>query len=401
MPSEAPQGPPAPPGLSAQPMVPLPSAPLPYSFQLNPEQAQAVAMLLASSGFAIVPIDTPSRTLGRGRRSADRRGYAHGRGRSYRPPIPPQLGTPAPTSAPTQHALVVVSQPMGEAPSDSSASLAIDGGSSVHHLPSTQPPIESMVFMDTLLHGEAIGVARMPASPILLPPIPSRGRAPSHSKRARGRSRGGRGGMDPSLTNSATNSSGLSDGHVEHLLCGAVEVDDGAAEEEEPGDPNLGQGGTSFEETWRTWKWWVRDFQFFFGVSEVNAYLLWRQYREPQLAMTTFRRRLTHQMLHNAWLPGRSVRHRGRPDQEAEQLQPYLVAVPGCDLQSGNGRRRCCGCGSLTRWCCSCSPPDEAGSSGKAKYGSGLCFCKSNSCFGFARHVAGLPIKPKRPQGDL
>ena len=68
------------------------------------------------------------------------------------------------------------------------------------------------------------------------------------------------------------------------------------------------QGGTSFETTWKTWKWWVRDYQFFFGVSEVNAFLLWRVHKNPKCTMVEFRRRLTFQMLRNPWLLARQAR---------------------------------------------------------------------------------------------
>lgn len=34
------------------------------------------------------------------------------------------------------------------------------------------------------------------------------------------------------------------------------------------------QGGTSFEDTWKTHSWWVRDFQVLFGMSEVNSFIL-------------------------------------------------------------------------------------------------------------------------------
>jgi hypothetical protein len=64
------------------------------------------------------------------------------------------------------------------------------------------------------------------------------------------------------------------------------------------------QGTRSFEDTWKTFTWWVRDFQVLFGMSEVNAYLLWRMFKPGQAdcSMSTYRMILCHQMMNNPWL---------------------------------------------------------------------------------------------------
>mmetsp|Transcript_30786 Transcript_30786/g.87060 ORF Transcript_30786/g.87060 Transcript_30786/m.87060 type:complete len:118 (+) Transcript_30786:547-900(+) len=52
----------------------------------------------------------------------------------------------------------------------------------------------------------------------------------------------------------------------------------------------LRQGNHNFEESWKTRNWWVRDFQMLFGMSEVNAFLLWRHLcmaRARLLSMTS------------------------------------------------------------------------------------------------------------------
>ena len=60
------------------------------------------------------------------------------------------------------------------------------------------------------------------------------------------------------------------------------------------------QGGTSFEDAWKTHRWWLRDFQILFGMSEVNAYLLWRKFKphEGSCDPDFFRRRLAMQMFY-------------------------------------------------------------------------------------------------------
>ena len=59
------------------------------------------------------------------------------------------------------------------------------------------------------------------------------------------------------------------------------------------------QGGGSFEDSWKMHKWWLREFQLLFGMSEVNAFLLWRQFIPGQAdcTMDYFRRRLAYQLV--------------------------------------------------------------------------------------------------------
>ena len=46
------------------------------------------------------------------------------------------------------------------------------------------------------------------------------------------------------------------------------------------------QERASFQDTWKTHKWWLRDFQMLFGISEVNAYLLYTKFRKDSNNMS-------------------------------------------------------------------------------------------------------------------
>jgi hypothetical protein len=61
------------------------------------------------------------------------------------------------------------------------------------------------------------------------------------------------------------------------------------------------QGPISFEDTWKSHKWWMREFQMLAGMSEINALLMWRRFK-PGLEgceASIFRRRLAFQMMHH------------------------------------------------------------------------------------------------------
>ena len=48
----------------------------------------------------------------------------------------------------------------------------------------------------------------------------------------------------------------------------------------------------------KTHSWWVRDYEILFGMSEVNAFLLWNKFKPAHsLSMAQFRLQLCHQML--------------------------------------------------------------------------------------------------------
>ena len=120
------------------------------------------------------------------------------------------------------------------------------------------------------------------------------------------------------------------------------------------------QGVASFEDSWKTKWWWLRDFQMLFGMSEVNFYLLRRHFRPSQQVNSDqdpdmFRRRLAFQMLkHPVWMRemGEAMSLRlGGPCNRGH----YLVENP--KAENGRLQRRTCKyCIVKTGWACACSP---------------------------------------------
>ena len=127
------------------------------------------------------------------------------------------------------------------------------------------------------------------------------------------------------------------------------------------------QGGASFEDTWKTWQWWVRDYQFFFGVSEINAWLLWKHYRDNKADLATFRRKLAYQMLNNMmWkadretmqtrkrAPSPSTAPENMPPDDASAGLRACWLLPHCVMKDKNSNGRCLQCGKSTRYYCKC-----------------------------------------------
>ena len=118
------------------------------------------------------------------------------------------------------------------------------------------------------------------------------------------------------------------------------------------------QGGTSFEDTWKTKRWWLRDFQVLMGMSEVNAFLLWRMYRPGQATCDPdyFRRRLTFQMLRHPILmreKGEGMSLRGLTN----ECLHFLTENPRSPVGQARAMRRTCSfCHLKTQWSCNCSP---------------------------------------------
>ena len=155
------------------------------------------------------------------------------------------------------------------------------------------------------------------------------------------------------------------------------------------------QGGGSFEDTWKTHKWWIRDFQMLFGISEVNAFLLWRKFRPggQQHSMDFFRRRLAHQLMHNhirrAELgEGMSLRDLG--------CRQHVVQLNGALTKDGKTYRGTCAyCKKRTVWSCSCAPCLV----GMSKHDRAQCmylcsFTQNPDCFYL--HARGLEASNKR-----
>ena len=121
---------------------------------------------------------------------------------------------------------------------------------------------------------------------------------------------------------------------------------------------NKRQRGSSFEKHWRTHKWWLRDFQMLFGMSEVNAYLSIRHFVPGQqhLSLTLFRRRLVHHMLHHHVTQrerGERMLLRGQ-ELAANTNDHLLMKMPTTTGSTRAQRIRCRACGTKTYRYCSC-----------------------------------------------
>ena len=121
------------------------------------------------------------------------------------------------------------------------------------------------------------------------------------------------------------------------------------------------QGPLSFEDIWKTHKWWLREFQMLAGMSEVNALLLWRRFKpgEEMRDASLFRRRLAYSLLnHSVRLVereeslalSRSRRHGivGGPE--------HFVVLNPLGTRNRNKRLHCRFCDKKSAYSCACSP---------------------------------------------
>ena len=122
---------------------------------------------------------------------------------------------------------------------------------------------------------------------------------------------------------------------------------------------SIRQGGHCFEDSWKTHSWFVREFQMLWGVSEVNAWILFKKFKPgmEDLSFSDYRRTLCASLLkHPLW----------RQEQE-RQLRARLGSlhniVPGDDhpfvpigtRESGRAiQRTCFMCGKKTGYMCIC-----------------------------------------------
>lgn len=116
-------------------------------------------------------------------------------------------------------------------------------------------------------------------------------------------------------------------------------------------------GGNCFEDTLKTHKWWLREFQVMMRMPQVNAYLLWKKIKpgEGSCNPDLLRRRLCWKMMYNPTLMreiGEAVSLRARA------LPPtcYLVKCPIMGKHGRPERRRCKYCFNNTMWSCACAP---------------------------------------------
>ena len=131
------------------------------------------------------------------------------------------------------------------------------------------------------------------------------------------------------------------------------------------------QGATSFEDTWKTHSWWVRDYQILFGMSEVNAFLLWNRFKPSHaISMTHFRLQLCHQMLTNQWIQEeREAACRKVILCDEEEDTDTVHELVHCD------RGHCRMCGVVTQWRCACTPQSGSASGKKRNDASAMFLC--------------------------
>jgi len=121
------------------------------------------------------------------------------------------------------------------------------------------------------------------------------------------------------------------------------------------------QGPSSFEDTWKTHKWWLREFQMLAGMSEINALLMWRRFKQGQemCDATLFRRRLAYDMMHHP------VRLAEREESLALSRSRRLGILGGPKhflvLKPSGTRKRvkrlhCRYCDKKSAFSCACSP---------------------------------------------
>ena len=118
------------------------------------------------------------------------------------------------------------------------------------------------------------------------------------------------------------------------------------------------QGNHNLEESWHTKRWYVREFQVLWGMSEVNAWLLYRTFvpGAGKTSFTNFRKRLCFQMLrHPSWSEERmALRKRGGPGEALHILCKIGVSPAGVSL-----KRACVMCGTGSEHCCGCEPKGD------------------------------------------
>ncbi|KAK3277456.1 hypothetical protein CYMTET_14539 [Cymbomonas tetramitiformis] len=173
------------------------------------------------------------------------------------------------------------------------------------------------------------------------------------------------------------------------------------------------QGGTSFEDTWKTHRWWVRDFQVLDGMSEVNAFLLWNYFRPEcdHVSLQTFRRQLGWQLLHNKYIQAERatacVPRNGALGNRSFLLEHTLKKiVPNDDrLKNAQKQQKCRYCCALTLWNCTCaSVCVETLRAGKGRLKRNACMfvCSTTQSDCFARHLAGEepPVRGKKRSAE-
>ena len=119
------------------------------------------------------------------------------------------------------------------------------------------------------------------------------------------------------------------------------------------------QGGACMESSWLTHRWYIRDFQMLWGISEVNAWLLFKRFRpgNVDLSFTSYRKRLCYQMLrHPKWCQEMGLRSLNSVGLDVMvHHKPFKYGMS----ETGHPMKRCCTyCGHRTELICSCNPDE-------------------------------------------
>jgi hypothetical protein len=153
---------------------------------------------------------------------------------------------------------------------------------------------------------------------------------------------------------------------------------------------NKRHGPISFEDTWKTHRWWVLEFQMLMGMAEVNAFLLWGKFKPGHGDCTPemFRRRLAYQMLYHPVLM-REIGERATLSQNLSASQT-LQRNPTKDSNSLSRSMRlaCKFCGQKTMWSCSFVPWMD-GMEKRMKRGCMFIYSPAQNPDCFASHVNG------------
>ena len=119
---------------------------------------------------------------------------------------------------------------------------------------------------------------------------------------------------------------------------------------------SIRQGGACFETTWKTHRWRVREFQMLWGISEVNAWILYKTFKPGMnnVSFSNFRRELYLQIMrHPKILKDRELRRRARDD--AEDIGCHGLETFGRKENGKLWQKTCAFCPMKTSFYCPCT----------------------------------------------
>ena len=156
------------------------------------------------------------------------------------------------------------------------------------------------------------------------------------------------------------------------------------------------QGNACLETSWKTKRWYIRDFQALFGMSMVNAYLMCRRFSKRQelckISYTIFQRKLCYMMLRHPKLMVEREEARTRARRSGlvlpEEVTGHQCLKIGTTACGAPIKRACIFCSQRTELYCGCTPIVNK---------KGIYVCSTGTrpeCH--ARHIAGeIPLNRK------